>query len=70
MRAVLRERYHDIVKRKRVILQQDNARPHTSKMTMDKINELNGIELLPHPSYSLDMAPSDYYLFRSIAHFL
>jgi len=29
MYAVLRERYPGIVNRKRVILQQDNARPHT-----------------------------------------
>ena len=29
MYAVLRERYAAIVNRKRVILQQDNARPHT-----------------------------------------
>jgi [histone H3]-lysine36 N-dimethyltransferase SETMAR len=70
MYAVLRERYPAIVNRKRVILQQDNARPHTSKMTMDKIKNLDGIEILPHPPYSPDLAPSDYYLFRSMAHFL
>ena len=39
-------------------------------MTMDKIKKLHGIEFLPHPPYSPDMAPSDYYLFRSMAHFL
>ena len=40
-------------------------------MTKDKINELDDIELLTHhPYYSPDLAPSDYYLFRSIAHFL
>jgi len=26
--------------------------------------------LLPHHPYSPDLAPSDYYLFRSIAYFL
>jgi len=36
---------------------------------MDKINELDGIEILPHPVYSPNLAPSDYYLFRSMAHF-
>ena len=25
---------------------------------------------MPHPAYSPDLAPSDYYLFRSMAHFL
>ena len=37
---------------------------------MDKIKGLDGIELLPHPPYSPDLAPSDYYLFRSMAHFI
>ena len=30
--------------------------------TMVKLNELS-FELLPHPPYSLDLAPSDYWLF-------
>ena len=37
---------------------------------MKKIQELGGIELLPHPAYSPDPVPSDYHLFRSTAHFL
>jgi len=39
-------------------------------MTIDKIKELDCIELLPYPPYSPDLAPSDYYLFKSMAHFL
>jgi len=39
-------------------------------MTMDKIKELDDIELLTHPSYSPDLAPSNYYLFSSMAHVL
>ena len=31
---------------------------------------MNGISVLPHPPYSPDIAPSDYGLFRSMAHFL
>ena len=34
-------------------------------MTTDKIKELNDIELLPHPLYSPNLAPS-----KSTAHFL
>jgi [histone H3]-lysine36 N-dimethyltransferase SETMAR len=26
--------------------------------------------LIPHPPYSLDLAPSDYHLFRSMYHYL
>jgi len=39
-------------------------------MIMDKIKELGGIELLPHPPYSPDLTPSDYCLFSSMAHFI
>jgi histone-lysine N-methyltransferase SETMAR len=53
-----------------VLLQQDNARPHTAKKTLQKIEEVEGIELLPHPAFSPDLKPSDYYLFRSMAQFL
>jgi histone-lysine N-methyltransferase SETMAR len=46
----------------RPLLQHDNARPHTARFTMATINELKW-ELLPHPAYSPDLAPSDYHLF-------
>ena len=58
-----------VVNRRGVILHQDNARPHTAKVSQNKIRGL-GWDLLPHPPYSPDMAPSDYHLFRSLQHFL
>ena len=51
----------------KVILQHDNARPHVTKMVKTYLETLKW-EILPHPPYSLDVAPSDYHLFRLMAH--
>lgn len=58
-----------LVNRKGVILLHDNARPHTSKVVKEKLKELHW-EILPHPPYSPDLAPSDYHLFRSLQNHL
>ena len=50
---------------KGVLLQQDNARVHTCKVAMDAV-ERNGYELIPHPAYSTDLAPSDFLLFPNL----
>ena len=52
-----------------VILQHDNARPHVAKHVKTYLETLKW-EVLPHPPYSPDIAPSDYYLFRSMTHVL
>jgi hypothetical protein len=57
------EKYPALVNRKRVLLQQDNARPHMAKKTLQKIEELKGTELLPHPGFSPDLEPSDSICF-------
>ena len=48
-----------------VHLLHDNARPHVAKETHRQIEEL-GWETVSRPPYSPDLAPSDYYLFRSL----
>jgi len=53
------------LKKKTIIFHQDNARVHTSVLTMAKFKQLN-YELLEHPAYSPDLAPSDYYLFPNL----
>lgn len=58
-----------LVEKKEILLLHDNARPHKATMSRQKISELN-YEVLKHPPYSPDLAPSDFYLFRSLEHSL
>lgn len=50
---------------KYLILHLDNARPHNSKRAQDEYDSLS-MRRLPHPPYSPDIAPSDFYLFGVI----
>jgi [histone H3]-lysine36 N-dimethyltransferase SETMAR len=56
-------------KLEKVAFLHDNARPHTAFETWVTLVEL-GWQVLPHPAYSPDLAPSDYHLFRELARFL
>ncbi|GFG41000.1 hypothetical protein Cfor_12596 [Coptotermes formosanus] len=48
---------------------QDDARPHTAALTMATLPKLKR-DILPHPAYSPDLAPSDYHLFGPMKGFL
>ena len=52
-----------------VRLLHDNARPHVAGSVRDKIQQF-GWEVLQHPPYSPDLAPSDYHLFGPMKKFL
>lgn len=56
-------------KQRKVHLLHDNAKPHVSLASRQKIMEL-GWNLVPHPPYSPDLSPTDYHLFRSLANHL
>ncbi|GFX80654.1 histone-lysine N-methyltransferase SETMAR [Trichonephila clavipes] len=59
----------ELINRKGVVFPQDNARSHTSLVTRQKLLQLEW-DTMPHPPYSPDLAPLDYYLFRSLQNFL
>ncbi|XP_067126777.1 histone-lysine N-methyltransferase SETMAR-like [Centruroides vittatus] len=65
LRLKLHEKHPALVNRKKITLLHDNARPHTAKITQEKILEF-GWSVLPHPPYSLDLAPTDFHLFRAL----
>lgn len=53
----------------RLLFHLENTACHKSIATMAKLHELH-FELLPHPPYSPDLAPSDYYLFADLKRML
>ncbi|KAG5316286.1 MOS1T transposase, partial [Pseudoatta argentina] len=56
------EQRHD-----KVIFLHDNARPHVARIVKKYLETLKW-DVLPHPPYSPDIAPSDYWLFRRMQH--
>ena len=46
-------------------LQHDNARPHVANHVMQFLAKCN-ITCVPHPPYSPDLAPCDFFLFPSL----
>ncbi|KFM75697.1 Mariner Mos1 transposase, partial [Stegodyphus mimosarum] len=59
------EKRPESTNRKGDVFHHDNARPHTYLVTRQKLLVL-GWDVLPHSPYSPDLAPSDYFLFRSL----
>ncbi|GFS89700.1 histonelysine Nmethyltransferase SETMARlike [Trichonephila clavipes] len=55
----------ELASRRSVVFHQDNDRPHSSVVTYQKLWELSW-EVLMHPLYSPDLAPSDYHLFLAL----
>jgi transposase len=47
------------------LLLHDSARPHTARATIDALETLK-FEVLSHPPYSPDLAPSDFHFFSHL----
>ncbi|GFG33227.1 hypothetical protein Cfor_05536 [Coptotermes formosanus] len=60
--SVLHNKYKGLLS-KGVLLLQGNACPHSAAVTIEAVGQLK-FELLPHPTYSLDLASSDYHMFE------
>ena len=54
---------------KGVLFLHDNARPHTAARTVQLLQNFKW-EILEHPPYSPDLAPSDYHLFQHLKNWL
>ena len=54
---------------KGVLLHQENAPAHKSLVAMSAVHDC-GFELIDHPPYSPDLAPSDYFLFPNLKKYL
>lgn len=59
----IRTKRPELANRKDVVFH--HAKPHTSLTIRNKLLSL-GWDVLPHPAYSPDLAPSDYHLFRPL----
>ena len=69
LKQAIDQKRPELANRKGVVFFQDYARPHTSLVTRQMLQEF-GWEVLSHPPYSPDIAPSDYHLFLSMANAL
>jgi histone-lysine N-methyltransferase SETMAR len=59
----------DTLIQKEINVHMDNARPHNAHM-IDDFFQGSFLTRLPHPPYSPDIAPSDFYLFGKLNGFL
>ncbi|GFX62600.1 histone-lysine N-methyltransferase SETMAR [Trichonephila clavipes] len=69
LKLAIDQKRSELANRRGAEFHQDNARPHTSVVTHQKLWKLSW-EVLMHPPYSPDLAPSDYHLFPALQNFL
>lgn len=65
--AIKKKRPH--LKKATMLFLEDNGPAHTALDTMLKLSEIH-FELVDHPSYSPDLAISDFFLFKNLKKWL
>ncbi|GFT64420.1 putative DD34D transposase [Trichonephila clavipes] len=68
-KPVIDQKGPELANRRGVVFHQDNNSPHTSEVTRQNLWELDW-EVLLHPPYGPDLAPSDYHLFLTFQNLL
>ena len=72
---VLRKLKDTLIKKRKgklyggILFHHDNAPAHSSRVAQDVLREFRW-EVLPHPPYSPDSAPSDFFLFPKLKEIL
>jgi len=66
LKTAIEQKRPKIANRKGVVFHQDNARPHVSLIIQQKFWNILGWDILLNSSYSPDLMPSDFHLFRSL----
>jgi histone-lysine N-methyltransferase SETMAR len=54
---------------RKLLVHADNARPHTAKLSTQYFNE-NRMKSAPHPPYSPDLPPSEFYIIGHVKRYL
>lgn len=65
LREAVRRRHPQQWRAQNWCLLHDNAPAHTANLVVDFLRD-NHVELLPHPGYSPDLSPCDYWLFAQL----
>ncbi|GFS60481.1 histone-lysine N-methyltransferase SETMAR [Trichonephila clavipes] len=68
LKLVTDQKRPELANKRGVVFHQDNARPHTSVVTRQKLWEPNW-KVLMHSPYSPPLAPNDYHLFLTLQNF-
>lgn len=65
LKVAIQKKRTDLADRKNIVFHYDNTKSYATMQTIHKLRQLNW-DILLHPPYSPDIAPSDYYLFQSL----